>query len=257
MLSTIAALIGWGLWFIGLARAAQWSPRSIRSGPLVLAPLGCAAGLLMVLMTVASQDVVNDPLYILMYLVMGMGWVGMAHRFAPLAGLSYRFDVLERANPAAGIALAGYLAGTTACFAGGNIGDGPGWWVVVFCAGLATATLMLAWITLGVLGGAAESVTIERDVASGLRLAGLLLGGGLILGRAVAGDWHSLDATIRDFGLVGWPIVPLTFGAILIEMVYRPTAWRRDNAVIAGGVIPALGYVCAGAGYVYLMGIPQ
>src|SRR5262249_25610457 len=39
--------------------------------------------------------------------------------------------------------------------------------------------------------GAKVSISIaeERDLASGLRMCGFLLGSGLILGRAEAGDW--------------------------------------------------------------------
>jgi hypothetical protein len=40
---------------------------------------------------------------------------------------------LEHGNPAAGAIL-----GLTLAFARGNIGNGPGWWVVVFSAGMST-----------------------------------------------------------------------------------------------------------------------
>jgi len=41
-----------------------------------------------------------------------------------------------------------------------------------------------------------ESVTLERDLASGLRSASVLVAWGLVLGRSVAGDGVSITATM-------------------------------------------------------------
>ena len=71
---------------------------------------------------------------------MGLGITALA-----LCDLSARDDVVERSNRAAIPAIAGGLLAITLCFAGGNIGDGPGWWVVMFCGVLSTGTLLLAW----------------------------------------------------------------------------------------------------------------
>jgi hypothetical protein len=60
------------------------------------------------------------------------------------------------------------------------------------------------------IGRAAE----ERDLASGLRLCGLLVANGLILGRAVAGNWHSEAATIHDLIHDGWAASLLSAAAL-------------------------------------------
>ena len=70
------------------------------------------------------------------------------------------------------------------CFAGGNVGDGPGWWVVVFCAALSTGALFLLWGALQAATDLADSIVIERDGASAVRLAGFLVACGLVLGRS-------------------------------------------------------------------------
>ena len=49
-------------------------------------------------------------------------------------------------NAAAAMATAGATIGVTLSYAGGNIGDGPGWWVVVFSAAIATAGLFACWL---------------------------------------------------------------------------------------------------------------
>ena len=107
---------------------------------------------------------------------------------------------MERANGSASLAVAGAIIGITLAYAGGNIGDGPGWWVVVFCAALATLALFAAWMLLELASGVSDAVTVDRDPSAGMRLGGFLVACGLILGRS-AGDWISVDATVRDFVL--------------------------------------------------------
>ncbi len=48
-------------------------------------------------------------------------------------------------------------------------------------------------------GKVSVSIVEERDLASGIRTGGLFIAVGLVLGRAVAGDWVSESATLRDF----------------------------------------------------------
>ena len=129
--------------------------------------------------------------------------------------------------PSAAVAIAGALLGITLCFAGGNIGDGPGWWVVVFSAGVATAGLFAAWLLLEALTGISDTVTIDRDLAAGVRLGGLLVACGLRLGWAVAGDWISAEATLRDFAANAWLVLVLLAIAVLVERVARHSDLRQ------------------------------
>src|SRR4051812_13339427 len=86
----------------------------------------------------------------------------------------------------------------SACHAGANIGNGPGWWVVIFSAALATGSLLVLWIALADLTPVADAVAIDRDPAAGIRLGGWLAASGLVLGRAVAGDWESAWQTVAE-----------------------------------------------------------
>ena len=91
-----------------------------------------------------------------------------------------------------------------------------------------------------------DLITIDRDPAVGLRLAGFFIGCGLILGRAVAGDWISLDATIGDFVRKAWPTFILLGLYIVCERLAKPR-YRRDEQFLLGrGVFPALFYVTLG-----------
>ncbi|HEX7181105.1 MAG TPA: hypothetical protein VF756_04630 [Thermoanaerobaculia bacterium] len=248
------AIVGFVIWLGWLIRIVSVSRRHSRFADrwlLLAAPLLCAALLYGVLRRFASFDVREDPVFLFFYMVMGAAWVGLAAQFLSLFGVSVRDDVLERGNRAAAVAIAGALMGITFCFAGGNIGDGPGWWVVVFCAALSTGTLLLLWIFLDRTTGLADTVTIDRDPAAGLRLAGFFLGAGLILGRSVAGDWESGAATVRDFVITGWPALALWLVAVWLEPRLRPSPEEAHRPLLSHGLLPALLY--AGGGYLAAM----
>lgn len=243
--SMLLALVLWGRWVWLLRVVARFGrlPRARRI--LEFLPLAGAGLLWLVLKRYASHDVRDDPTYLLFYLVMGAAWVAVAIRFLPLAGLSVRDDVIERDNPAVALAVSGALPAMTLCFAGGNIGDGPGWWVVVFSAALATGGLLGLWAVAARFCHWADRLTIDRDAASGVRAAGFFLGVGLILGRAVAGDWESASATVVDFLKVASLAIPL---AVVAPVVERMTLLRMSGHV--AGKIPVMGAGAVLLGYV-------
>jgi hypothetical protein len=212
----------------------------------VVTPLLCAAGTLLVLVTIASADVVHDPKYILMYLAMGMTCIAIVVLFGAILGISHRADAAERSNPAAITAIAGLLVGATACYAGGNVGNGPGWWVVLFSGLLATAAFFLLWWLVHRASGLAEKVTVDRDLAAGLRAAGFLVGCGMILGRAVAGDWVSAGATATDFAGLAWPAALLAGAVVVVERSCAPETSRHALAVCLTGWVPACVYAGLG-----------
>ena len=127
---------------------------------LQLTPLVAAALLLAVLRYAASYDVRDDPAYLALYLILGAAWVGVSIRWLAVTGISTSDDVVERANGSASLAVAGAIIGITLAYAGGNIGDGPGWWVVVFCRGPGDA---------GVLRGVDAAGDGERRLRCGDR----------------------------------------------------------------------------------------
>ena len=257
LVSGMFAILTWIAWYrhpVGITRMGAPTP----ARPLLFsAPIAAAVILLIVLRTAASHDVRDAPRYILMYLVLGAAWVGVTIQLLPYLGISTRDDAIERGNRAAAWAISGAVIGVMLCFAGGNIGDGPGWWVVVFAAGLATAALFALLLVLDAVGGVGEHITVERDTAAGIRLAGFLVGAGLILGRGVAGDWVSVAGTIGDFAVTAWPALLLLAGAIVVERLARPTPSRPHPPAIQLGVTPAIAYVAAGVIHVARLGVTQ
>ena len=214
-----------------------------RRFPVLLMPLVSLALLLAVLRKLSSLDVRDNPIYLLFYLVMGAVWLGLAMRLLPFCDLSVRDDALERGNQAATYAVCGALIAITLCFAGGNIGSGPGWWVVVESAGLATLGLFTVWIALQASTQISDSVSIGRDDACGIRLAGLLIAVGIVFGRVVAGDWHGEGEMVVDFVRYGWPVIILAGLAALAELRLRPSVQQPLRPIVTFGLLPALIYV--------------
>ena len=254
IISGVVALLLWVQWYRQVVIVRTIGPTRTARLPLSVAPLLCAVILFVVLRRFAAHDVRDSGRYLAFYLVMGAAWVGVASRLLPWFGVSPRLDALERRNAAASVAVGGALLGLTLAFAGANIGDGPGWYVVFFAALLSTGTLLLGWAVLESLTHSAEAVTIERDAASGLRLAGMLTAAGLILGRAAAGDWVSVAATTRDFVRVGWPVLILLAADALLHRVLRPSQTNPAPGTVVAGLLPALLYVAGAAFYVVWVG---
>jgi len=242
----VSGLLGplmWGLWFWRLSGLDRTGQRRSFLSALLATLSACAAALLLVLLTLSAHDVRDSFRYLCLYMLLGSAWVRAAERCLPWLGVSTRDDLVERGNDAALPAVAGFLGGMTLAYAGANIGDGPGWWVVVVCAGIASLAVLLMWVLLEMSASVAEQVTVERDRAAGWRLGAFLLACGAIAGRAVAGDWISAEATVRDFVFRAWPLVVLLVVAALVERAARPRPDRLRTSFVALGVMPACAYL--------------
>jgi uncharacterized membrane protein YjfL (UPF0719 family) len=247
MVSGIISAVGWGAWYTSAAMVTSIGSSRGERLPVYFAPLACAGLLFTVLSVWASHDVRDNFFYILMYLAMGMAWVVIVIKALPLLGLNARDDAIERRNTAAAWAVAGALVGFTAAFAGGNIGDGPHWIVVFFSAALSTLGLLFAWAVIATFTPIVEAISLDRDLASGLRLAGFLTASGAILGRAVAGDWVSVSATFVDFVHYAWPVLILIAVELFMSRLFRPTPQHPSWPAIPYGAIPAMVYVAIAA----------
>jgi uncharacterized membrane protein YjfL (UPF0719 family) len=249
----IGAAWAWLAWYWSLLRVSNFvSPAKFRQ-PLLVTPLICFGLLWFVLTTLASFDVVNNFTYLSFYMLFGATWLGFAVYIFPYWGVSPRDDVIERRNTSATYAIVGALIGVTFCFAGGNIGDGPGWWVVLFVASLATISFFVVWMILELATKIGESVTIDRDPSAGVRLGGFLIAAGLILGRGAAGDYKSLEQQFTDFAVHGAPVLILLLVAIVLESFLRPRVSRPMSSALLG-VLPALVYIGGAAFVVWSLG---
>lgn len=169
-------------------------------------------------------------------------------------GLSYRDDVAERGNIAALAALCGALLAVVVIYIGGSAGEGPSYLNNAFSAGLGTVGLFALWILLELSGRLSQSIAEERDPASGLRLGGFLLATGLVLGRAAAGNWHSMSSATRDFMHDGWPGILLCALAFLVELAARPSRQRPFPSWPVCGLLPAVVYLAMAGAWLWHLG---
>lgn len=231
ILSLILSVTMWGKWLrLCLSREDFGRARQLHIiGGLI--PFSGLVLIFCVLRAYASYDVREDIMYLLFYTAFGCAWLALLSHYAGLCGLSFRDDWLERGNVSAAALGTGVLLGGAGAFAGANIGDGPGWWVVLVCALLATGALFLCWWLYNSMSHAMEHILIDRDFNAGVRLGSFLFAVGIIAGRSVAGDWTGLDATLADFARHGWPLIPYTVVTGFIDAKFNHPA--RNNISVA------------------------
>lgn len=219
----------------------------------------CAAVQFFVLRRCSAAEVKDAPRFLLLYLTLGAIWVTVSIRLFVFVGLSFLDDVLERGNPAAGIAFSGLSVGLTFCFAGANIGEGPGPQAVLFSAALPTAGLMFLWLLAACWTGWADRITVDRDFSSGLRAAGLFVATGIIFGRAAAGDWKSASATSLDFLRIGGTALPMWAVASGIEYFDSKTTVPspdRDKGLVRPALVSSA-YIGWSFGMLAIAGLPR
>ena len=220
-----------------------WPKNRGKTGKIVLGalPALALAIILAVLRTMAAFDVVG--FWVLFYLLIGFAWMSFSvYLMEKYLDLFRAYDIIHLGNKAAIFPVAAGFIGLTCIYAGANIGDGPGWWVVFIAGAIgAAAWVFLAYI-ISATSRASERITVDRDVACGVRFGAYLLASGIILARASGGDWTSFWQTILEFG-VGWPVLPLALLALIVEqfyMRYTPSEQNRKNHI---GVSVFLGCV--------------
>ena len=244
IVGTVAFVV---FWYPGLATVTTLGGGGWVRGWAAVVPVGCLLGLQFFLVRFAAHEVREDPAYDFLFMAGGGAWLGLTMLFMGVAGLSVRDDVIEARNAAAMWAASGALAGMTVLFAGANAGEGPTIWTTYVPAFVGAAVMLLLWLVLEAASGVSEAIAVDRDVASGVRLAGFLLAVGLVLGRACAGDWHSWEGTMQDFVSLGWPAALLLVPAAVFQARWTPSAGCPSHPVVRRGVIPAL-CLCGGAG---------
>lgn len=256
--ASVGALMGGWRWYLTLTRVSPLHASARSQVLLMLAPLASLLVLMLVLQTLADPVYVAGHLdYTLLFLVGGASWVFAATEAFPLLGVSAADDAMRRHNPAAAIAVSGGVFGVMLAYAGSNIGNGPTIWTTLLPAFVATGVLLLLWFILELIGGSFEAITLDRDVAAGIRLAAFLVCAGAILGRAMAGDWLDWNSTFQEFIALGWPAALLVPAMTMMNRRYAPTPQMPHPDPGKCGVTPALVLVVLTAIYLVYLGIPE
>lgn len=201
-----------------------------------------------------AEEVRGDVGMVVFLMLAGVVWMIFSSIAFSWLGVSIRDDAWERRNSAASVALGGALLAVATMVAAGNLGEGPSLWENVFSAGLAMGVMFSLWVVFELGGHVSVSIAEERDLASGLRFGGLLMAWGLILGRAVTGNWHSAGETIRDFLCDGWPAVLLWMVALAVESLLKPSRMRPFPRWFNCGVVPATLYLAVAAVWLWHLG---
>jgi hypothetical protein len=238
LVSAVVAMITWAPWYGDVVRVNRLiAPRGYRL-LLGLTPAACLLFLFLCLERWAAQAVRESDLYLLIYVVMGAAVLGVCGHLFSFFGISARDDVLGRRNGASLIAVVGAFLGATLCFAGGNIGEGPGVQAVVISSGTALCAWFVLWYVADVLSGRviSERITVERDPGSGILLAGLLAANGIILGAAAAGDWMP-GKFLHAFTASAWPALALGVAAVVVERTCKSRSSIRPSVLIALGYL--------------------
>jgi len=248
----------WGDWYLRALQYEMAGLRPLLARRLILfVPPLCGTLILSILMRFSASDVRSDTYYMLVYLGLGVIWLALVKWLFPFLGISLEGDVLERGNLAALAALSGALVGASLCYSGGNIGEGPGAEVVIFSAGLATLAWLLGWYVLTLISEVDYAVTVERDLASGIRLGGYLVASGLILGRAAAGNWVSYSATVSDMLVYGISAAGLLLLlALIVERFSRLSVETPRRSWLTYGIVPLLVYNGLAAAYLMTGSFP-
>jgi uncharacterized membrane protein YjfL (UPF0719 family) len=247
----------WAKWvYLALTVRGQRPASGSGFAPLLAAAATAAVAVWVILARFSSHDVRDSFLYIGFYALMTLAASGLGLALLDRLGLSLRDDAIERQNPAAGLALGGAILGVALAFGGANIGDGPGWWVVVFSGALSVSGLLLGWVILDRLGQAGEAVVVERDQAAGLRVGAWFVATGAITGRAAAGDWVDFAPTVRDFvGAASGALVLAVIAAIVESLSnQRPPATTAERNSATRGLSVALLWLGLAAAYLAFLG---
>lgn len=232
LLSVIGAIVGLVYLQVGVQtrRLGPHLPAPVRTA-LHAAPIFAILLVLLTLRWGASHDVRDSVTYLLLYTTLGVCWMALAVKAMGNVGVSRRDDMVERRNPAAAVVLIAAMFAHAIIYAGANVGDGPSWSVVVICALLGSGAWFLLWLAVEAVAQVADQITVERDMASAIRVSGYMIGSAIVLARTMAGDWVSFGATLSDMW-VAWPAVLMAIAAAAIETALKERGRRQYMAAI-------------------------
>lgn len=252
LVSGVVGIVGFVQWVRGLSNVR--TSGAIHAG-MALVPVACAAGLLWVLQYWADPvAVAGHADYVFLFMLVGFAWMTLLGAGLTAMGVSLRDDVLERQNKAAAVLWAGWMIGGMTLYAGANVGSGPTIWTTIAPAMVGTVLLMAGISVLGASWGMVDAVAIDRDVATGMRNTGVMMGMGLVIGRAAAGDWWSWGSTFADLLKLSWPAGVLLAAGLWMNKKWRPTAQRPRGNVVKMGLLPGAAMVGMALAWIVWLG---
>lgn len=219
-----------------------------------------------VLLGTLSYDLVLDVRNVLIY-----GGIGIVLLTVVAMGTCRIFlgmgmqEQLAAHNVAAAIVVAGVYIATSLTYSGGLVGEGGGFWIMLlfFLFGqlaLLGITYAFRWLT---------HYDDVREIASGnvaaaLALAGLLIAVGLIVRRAVAGDYLGFLPSLGSFLLalvVAIVLYPVRQVVVQWLLLGGPMHWRASlleseimhDRNVAAGLLEATAYVTTALFITYIV----
>lgn len=257
LVSVFAAPVFLLAWGSLLLRPCPMGRRQPGRGVLAFLPLVPVVIYHLVLTHLADREVREHGVYEFLFVALGIAWLMFGSSVARLRGVWPRQQLVDQVNPAAAPVVGGAVLGVAVCFAGANVGGGATIWSTILPAVLASATWGGLWLIADLLSGVSMAITIDRDDASGWRVGGAILASGIILGRAVAGDYHGADETLRDFVRQAWPAAVVMFALVAMHARWRPTPQRTRPDVFLFGVFPAVVFFIAAIVDLLCLGWPE
>ena len=205
----IVGEVGVRWWRLLSGRRSRSTSHGVVRRLLLILPVVLLGALTLALRAFAAREVREQGGYLQFFVFLGLIWLVATLKALAWLGISLVDDVVERENTAAGCAVGGAMIAGTICYAFSNFGEGETIWTTLGPAALGFVACMALWAAYQRLSGASDAIAIDRDLLSGLRFAGMAIGSSLIIGRAMAGDYVSVEATFRDLWQQGWPALAL------------------------------------------------
>lgn len=194
-----------------------------------------------VLQTGAASDIIG--FYTLLYALFALAVLLWAGYRAPIVGVYYPADVLERGNLAAALVIAGFALGTAFAFGGALTGEGPGWWVVAVFFGLAYLELRGNMALVARIGRLDEETAHERDASAGALLGAVALSSGLVAGRAAAGDFNGWETDLPDYARRLWPLLLIAVLGALAGAYSRDSPHKQRIRFASAGALSLAAFV--------------
>jgi hypothetical protein len=182
----------------------------------------------------SASDIVTNNLYIVFYLIMAYAVIKGAGQLDPVYRISYRVDVLERRNSAAGFYLGARTLAIALIFAGSIIGEGPGFYVVLafFAAGWLTLEITVFLLCRMRHWNLRRLVGRDSNWASMSLIASWYFSGALVLRWACGGDFQGWEIAFRDFATKASPLFIL-----FVFFLFRLSPAREAFVVLCFGAL--------------------